>query len=65
MVGFFLHKKHDVRRPAVGAMLGSISGLPVNWTVIPLGQGGLLASQSEYQAFLKNKVSNPNLNDLC
>ncbi len=47
------------------AMLGSVSGLTVNWTVVTLGHGGSLASHAECQAFLeartKDKDSNPDL----
>ncbi len=47
------------------AMLGSISGLTLNWTMVPLGPGGSLALHAEYQAFLEasteDKDSNPDL----
>ncbi len=47
------------------AMLGSVSGLTLKWTMVPLGPVGSLASHAEYQAFLeastKDKDSNPSL----
>jgi hypothetical protein len=46
------------------AMLRGIPGLTVNWTMIPLGHSGSLASHAEYRAFdaasTKDKDSNPN-----
>ncbi len=65
VVGFFRHKNQIQRWNFMQAMLGSVPGLTVNWTVVTLGHGGSLASQAEYQALLeastKDKDSNPDL----
>ena len=65
VVGFFRHKSQTQRRNFMQAMLGGISGLTVNWKMVPLGRGSSLTSHAEYQAFLKasskDKDSNPNL----
>jgi hypothetical protein len=54
MVGFFRHKNQNQRRNFMQAMLSSISGLTLKWTMVPLGPGGSLASVPPQYEFLNH-----------
>ncbi len=52
MVGYFWTESRDIRRKEAQTLLDGIPGLTVNWNAVQVGKVGLLASDTDYRAFL-------------